>query len=134
MARLPKYSSELTFWELGGLLAVGVRCSEPNAEEWRSLRVSDVLASLLALMKEDEGDSKPNLEGTDDGQGAAGKRAALEMPLESNDAGKGASKIDNPLPFNGERPRPSRGEPYVELGSEYGESEGWPLSTLSWWR
>lgn len=71
----------------------------------------------LALLRDGVGDSRPNLEGTDDGHGAAGKRAALEMPLESKDAGRGASRTDKPLLLPGERPRPkrvnssSRGEP-----------------------
>lgn len=108
IARLPKYSSPMADWELGGLPAVGVRCSEePNAEVCNSLRVSEVRESL-ALLRDGVGDSSPNLEGTDDGHGAAGKRAALEMPLESKDAGRGTSRIDKPLPFAGDKPKPSR--------------------------
>lgn len=70
----------------------------------------------LALDKDGVGDSRPNLEGTEEGHGAAGKRAALEILFESNDAGRGASRTDRPLPLIGERPNPnlessSRGEP-----------------------
>lgn len=75
-----------------------------------SLRVSDVRASLL----DGDEDSKPNLEGTDDGQGAAGKRAALDMPLESKEAGSGASRTERPLTGESARPKrseSSRGEP-----------------------
>jgi hypothetical protein len=104
--------------ELGGLLAVGVaRCSEePKADVCSDLSVSDVRESL-ALRSEGEGDSRPNLEGTDEGHGAAGYRAALEMPLESNEEGSGASRTDRPLPLTGDRAKPrrldssSRGEP-----------------------
>jgi hypothetical protein len=92
------------------------RCSEePKAEVWRSLSVSEVRESL-ALLTDGVGDSRPNLEGTEEGQGAAGKRAALEIPLESKEAGRGASRMERPLPLMGESPSPkressSRGEP-----------------------
>lgn len=65
----------------------------------------------MALLREAEGDSRPNLEGTEDGHGAAGKRAALEMPFESKEAGIGASRMDSPLLLAGEKAKPSRGEP-----------------------
>lgn len=110
MARLPKYSSLPNGFELGGLPVVKNWSEEPNAEVCKSLRVSEVRESL-ALLSEAEGDSRPNLEGTDDGHGAAGKRAALEMPFESNEAGIGASRMDSPLAFAGEKANPSRGEP-----------------------
>ena len=120
MVRFPKYSSPILPFpscEFVGLPAVGVaRCSEePKADVWRSLSVSEVRESL-ALLNEGEGDSRPNLEGTEDGQGAAGKRAALEIPLESKEAGSGASRTERPLPLIGDKPRPkressSRGEP-----------------------
>lgn len=95
-----------------------MRCSEePNAEVWSSLSVSDVRESL-ALLRDGDGESRPNFDGTDDGQGAAGKRAAFEMPLESNEAGRGTSRTDRPLLLVGEesatQTRPessSRGEP-----------------------
>jgi len=103
MVRLPKYSSVPFPYcdEPGGLLAVGVRrCSdEPKAEVCSSLSVSDVRESL----SDGEEDSSPNLEGTEDGQGAAGNRAALDMPLESKEAGSGASMTESPL--TGESPR-----------------------------
>lgn len=74
--------------------------------------MSDVLESLALLMRDAEGESMPNFEGTDEGHGAAGKRAALEMPFESKEAGIGASRTDNPLPLAGEKAKPpSRGEP-----------------------
>lgn len=78
-------------------------------------------ASFTAA-REGEGESRPNWDGTEDGQGPAGYRAALEMPLESKEAGKGASKTDKPLvAATGDKPRPrrvgssSRGDPYCEL-------------------
>lgn len=120
MARLPKYSSPTADGGLlGGLPAPrgGTRCSdEPKAELCSSLSASDVRESL-ALLSEGVGDSRPNLDGTEDGHGAAGNRAALEMPFESNEAGRGASSMEIALPLAGERPKPrrvassSRGEP-----------------------
>lgn len=117
MARLPKYSSG---WPGGLLEAVTLAAARyslpPNAEVWSILRVSDVRESL-ALLREGEGDSMPNFEGTDEGHGAAGNRAALDMPWESKDAGSGASSTDSPLALTGDKPRPnleassSRGEP-----------------------
>lgn len=83
------------------------RCSDdPKADEWSSLSVSEVRWSLM-LLSDGEGDSRPNFDGTDEGHGAAGKRAALEMPLESNEEGNGASSTDKPLAA-GDRPKPRR--------------------------
>ena len=80
---------------------------EPKADVCSSLRVSEVRESF-ALLSEGVGDSRPNFEGTDDGQGAAGYRAALEIPLESKEAGNGASSTDRPLAFMGDSPKPDR--------------------------
>lgn len=83
------------------------RCSDdPKADEWSSLSVSEVRESLM-LLSDGDGDSRPNFDGTDEGHGAAGKRAALEMPLESNEAGNGASSTDKPFAA-GDRPKPRR--------------------------
>ena len=87
---------------------VVTRCSDdPKADVWSSFRVSDVRESF-ALLKDGVGDSRPNLEGTEDGQGAAGNLAALEMPFESKEAGNGASSTERPLPLTGESPKPDR--------------------------
>lgn len=84
-----------------------MRCSDdPKAEEWSNLSVSDVRESLM-LLSDGDGDSRPNFEGTDEGQGAAGKRAALEIPLESKEEGNGASRTDKPFAA-GDRPNPRR--------------------------
>jgi hypothetical protein len=83
------------------------------------LRVSEVRPSLAVLLAESVGDSSPNFDGTDDGHGAAGKRAAFDIPFESNEAGSGASSTERPLPLMGDMPRPKRassslGEPYCD--------------------
>lgn len=82
----------------------------PKAEWCSNLRASEVRASLAAL-SDGEGESRPNWEGTEEGQGPAGYLAALEMPLESNEAGRGASSTERPLlaaAAAGDKPRPSR--------------------------
>ena len=80
---------------------------DPKAEVCSNFRVSDVRESF-ALLKEGVGESKPNFEGTEDGQGAAGNRAALDIPLESKEAGSGASSTERPLPLTGDSPKPER--------------------------
>jgi hypothetical protein len=137
MKRFPKYSSlpstdPMLAEPTGGLLpkpfvstvpiAEGDKCSLlPNADVCRSLSVSDVRASL-AEWSDAEGDSRPNLDGTDAGQGPY--LAASDMPLLSNDAGSGASSTERPFEFTGESPSPrrfvssSRGEPYADAGFE----------------
>lgn len=84
----------------------------PKAEWCSNLRASEVRASLAAL-SDGEGESRPNWEGTEEGQGPAGYLAALEMPLESKEAGSGASSTERPLltaaaAAAGDKPRPSR--------------------------
>jgi len=120
----------------GGIL--GERCSLlPKAEVWRSFKASEVLESLAAL-SDGEGDSRPNLEGTEDGHGPAGYRAAFEMPLESNEAGSGASRTERPFAFAGDNARPyrlassSRGEPYTEPEYPGVSIVGRPFSRLGW--
>lgn len=82
---------------LPDITAFGDRCSLlPNADECSIFRASDVRVSL-AVLRDGEGDSRPNFEGTEEGQGAAGYRAAFDIPLESKDAGSGASRTDRPL-------------------------------------
>ncbi len=98
------------------------------------------MRASLAAPRDGEGESRPNCDGTDDGQGPAGYRAALEMPFESKEAGKGASRTDKPLAAaTGDNPKPSRegsssrGEPYCELVCEYVVSMvGRPFSGLGW--
>lgn len=80
----------------------------------------------------------PNLDGTDDGQGPY--RAAREMPLESKEAGRGASSTERPFVATGDKPKPMRfdsspprGEPYGDVVPLYVESiVGTPLSMLEW--
>jgi len=111
MGLFPKYSSSPRpvpiFTEpVGGLLPnpfasfpprpEGDRCPLlPNAELCKSLRASEVPIILVAL-SEGDGDSRPNLDGTEAGQGPKGYRAAFEMPLLSKDAGSGASSTERP--------------------------------------
>jgi hypothetical protein len=75
IVRFPKYSSvPLPYCELVRLPARGVArwSDEPNACVWRSRRVSEVGESLAAMLSEGECDSRPNLEGTEDGHGPPG--------------------------------------------------------------
>lgn len=64
-----------------------------------------VVCTSLAAFKEWDGESNPNLEGTDAGHGPY--LAACDMPLLSNDAGSGASSTERPFGM-GERPIPYR--------------------------
>lgn len=65
----------------------------PNAELCKSL--SAVLPSCDLLGSDDGGDSTPNLDGTEAAKGPF--RAAMEIPLLSNEFGSGASKTERPL-------------------------------------
>ncbi len=65
----------------------------PKAELCRSL--SAVLPSCVLRGSDAGGDSTPNLEGTEAANGPL--RAATDMPLLSNEFGRGASSTDKPL-------------------------------------